>query len=80
MKDSYVKRLNDVLKEFDNVLTSSVDYDAANNQVNIVLKLESTQTLRPEQKDNMESITKAMFSVVAEVSVSIDTEKQVRYK
>lgn len=31
MKDSYVKRLNDVLKEFDNVLTSSVDYDDANN-------------------------------------------------
>lgn len=48
--------------------------------VNIVLKLESTQALRPEQKENMELITKAMFSVVAEVSVSIDTEKQVRYK
>lgn len=36
--------------------------------------MEGTNLLEPEQKDNMESITKAMFSVVAEVSVSIDTE------
>lgn len=37
MTASITERLKDILKEFNNVLASSVDYDFANNQVNIVL-------------------------------------------